>query len=168
VIEAIMDRLQNSDRFGEKPNTIPWPPLLLVGALTAATLLQLAIPFGFALPGYARLLGAAIVLAGLAFDVSAIVTMRHARANILPHRPATRLVTVGPFRYTRNPIYLGNVLLCAGLSLALSNPWLCATGTLMAFAVDHLAIRREEIHLANQFGSDWERYKAATPRWLLI
>jgi len=163
-----MTRHSEEGEFARTPNTIPWPPLLLICAIAAAVLLQMTLPLALMPSQYVRAFGAAIALAGLALDLSAIVAMRAAQANILPHRPATRLVTGGPFRFTRNPIYLGNVLLCGGLALLFANAWLCATGALMAFAVDRLAIRREEVHLAHRFGLDWERYKNATPRWLLL
>jgi protein-S-isoprenylcysteine O-methyltransferase Ste14 len=86
--------------------------------------------------------------------------------NILPHRGADALITSGPFRFTRNPIYLGNTIAMLGLSVYLNNGWFAILGLGAAFAVDRLAIRREEAHLAARFREAWLAYAARTPRWL--
>ena len=89
---------------------------------------------------------------------------RH-RANILPHRAATALITSGPFAVSRNPIYLGNVLLTVGLALAVNNAWLLPAAGLGAFLLATLAIGREETHLEAVFGSRFEAYKRRISRW---
>ena len=97
----------------------------------------------------------------------AIVTMRRARTNILLHRTADRLVIDGPFRFGRNPIYLGNAFLCVGLALTTVNAWFLVTAAFMIAAVDRMAIRREERHLEKLFGDAWLHYQKTTPRWLV-
>ena len=92
--------------------------------------------------------------------------MRRARANILPHRAATALVTAGPFSFTRNPIYFGNTLLLLGAALLLHDLWFVVAALVAALAVDRLAIRREEAHLAAKFGAEWEEYRQKVRRWL--
>ena len=87
-----------------------------------------------------------------------------ARANILPHRAATALVTRGPFAFSRNPIYLGNTLMMAGVGLAVGNPWFIATGLAAALLVERLAIRREEQYLDARFGQAWRDYCARVGR----
>ncbi len=102
---------------------------------------------------------------GLGLDLWAMVTMQRCKANILPHRPATALVTSGPFAWSRNPIYLGNTLALIGAGLAFSNLWFLPAAALAAFAVLRLAIRREQRHLAERFGPAWETYRGQTLRW---
>jgi protein-S-isoprenylcysteine O-methyltransferase Ste14 len=94
-----------------------------------------------------------------------MVVMARRRANILPHRAATALVTDGPFAWSRNPIYLGNTLLLSGCGLAFGNAWLLVGAAVAAIAVTVLAIRREEAHLASRFGDAWMAYAARTRRW---
>ena len=106
-----------------------------------------------------------MVAGGLGLDLAAIRTMRRHRANILPHRAATALVTTGPFAWSRNPIYLGNTLLLAGAAFAFHDPWFLPAALAAVLAVTHLAIRREEAHLAHMFGAEWERYRRRTARW---
>jgi protein-S-isoprenylcysteine O-methyltransferase Ste14 len=92
--------------------------------------------------------------------------MYRARTNILPHRAADKLLTSGVFALTRNPIYLGNTLLLTGIALFTAAVWLIPATMIAAFAVDRLAIRREELHLAVRFGDAFQAYVQTTPRWL--
>lgn len=153
------------DPRGAPPNRWPWPPLLVAAAVACAWLLGRIFPLPD-LPRFALPLGAALIAAGLALDVWAMAEMRRRRANILPHRAATALVTTGPFAFSRNPIYLGNTILLLGLAGALGNAWLIVAAPAAAFAVEHLAIRREEAHLAALFGDDWLRYRRDVGRWI--
>ncbi len=155
----------------DRPNRIPWPPILFGSAALAAWLAGAALPLpwpGATSPGatWLGIAGWGLIAAGLGLDLWAMAVMRRRRANILPHRAATTLVTTGPFAWSRNPIYLGNTLLLAGCGLAIGNPWFLAAALAAALAVTGLAIRREEAHLAALFGEDWQRYAARTGRWL--
>ena len=100
--------------------------------------------------------------------VAAMLAMRRARTNILPHRGADRLVTDGAFALTRNPIYVGNTLLLAGVGVAIPSAWMVAGALLAALLVDRLAIRREERHLSARFGEAYADYAARVPRWIGI
>jgi len=104
--------------------------------------------------------------AGIALDLAAMLAFRRHRTTVLPNRGATRLITDGPFRLSRNPIYVGNTLLVAGLGLVFGIAWLIPAAFVGAYATGRLAIAREERHLALRFGRDWEAYAARTPRWL--
>ncbi len=94
-----------------------------------------------------------------------IVMTRH-RANILPHRAATALVTAFPFSISRNPIYLGNTMMLIGAGFLFANLWFLVTAALAAILVTELAIKREEAHLSTLFGAKWRDYAARTPRWI--
>lgn len=154
--------------WAERPNLLPWPPILYGCAAIAAFGLGRVYPLAADLlnGGIARGFGVGVMLAGVGLDIAAMVTMHRARANILPHRAATALVTNGPFALTRNPIYLGNTLLLGGAGLAFDNAWFLAGALVAAQWVTTLAIRREEAHLAAKFGAAWQAYARRTPRWL--
>jgi protein-S-isoprenylcysteine O-methyltransferase Ste14 len=81
-------------------------------------------------------------------------------------RPTTALVTSGPYRLTRNPMYLGMAFLYAGLALSFGVTWSLAFLPLVLLAVDRLAILREEHYLEAKFGEEYRRYKARVRRWL--
>ena len=152
--------------LASRPNTIPWPPLLLCGAAALAWLLGGLFPLP--LPGgrLPRLFGYLVACTGLALDLAAMAALHRHRANILPHRAATALVTSFPYTRSRNPIYLGNTLLLAGFAFIAADAWFLLAAAAMAQAVAMLAIRREEAHLAAKFGPAWAAYAARTPRWL--
>lgn len=112
-----------------------------------------------------RVTGVLMVCLGLGLDLAAMHAMRHSRTNILPHRGADHLVTGGVFAFSRNPIYLGNTVLLAGLASALAWPWLMTTTACAVVLVEHLAIRREERHLSVRFGPAFTEYAQRVPRW---
>jgi protein-S-isoprenylcysteine O-methyltransferase Ste14 len=134
-------------------------------AVGAALLLDRLLPM--ATPEYPNL-GAAVMLLALGIDISAMIAMRRQRANILPHRAATALVTAFPFNLSRNPIYLGYTLMLAGAGLGFGNGWMFIAAAAGAIAVQRLAILREEAHLATLFGPAWHDYAARVPRWLRL
>lgn len=151
----------------DRPNKLPWPPLLLAGTAAASILLGGAWPLpAFDNAGVA-VIGVVLIILGVGLDLWAIVTMRGADTNILPHRAADLLVTWGPFRFTRHPIYLGNTVLLFGIGLAVANSWFVIGSAVSALLVDRLAMRREEQHLAARFGEAWTAYAQKTPRWLI-
>jgi protein-S-isoprenylcysteine O-methyltransferase Ste14 len=152
------------------PNRIPWPPLIVLAAASAAFVLTAVLPVHAAwlrwpLP---RLAGGIILASGLCLDLAAVATMAWRGANVLPHRAATVLVTSGPFRFSRNPIYLGNTLVLAGFGLAYAAPWFLPAAAAQAWLVTRVAVLREEAHLEARFGAAWTDYARRTPRWLRL
>jgi protein-S-isoprenylcysteine O-methyltransferase Ste14 len=158
--------IEQSGRWRDRPNVLPWPPLIYGGGIVLALVLGWLVPFGWAPGSIVRVAGGVVMLSGLGLDGSAMLVMRRGRANILPHRAATALITSGPFAVSRNPIYLGNTFLLIGAAAALANPWFLPVALLSAAAVDRLAIRREEAHLAARFGEAWRGYAKRTARWI--
>ena len=157
------------DDIVQRPNRVPWPPILVLGALLAAWGLEALCPSGEVLArtgAWFKMVGVVLACAGVGFDLAAMLTMHRARTNILPHRAAGRLVTGGVFALSRNPIYLGNTLLLLGAALALGCPWLLVTALVAAVLVNQLAIKREERHLAARFGSAFAEYRQHVPRWI--
>lgn len=149
------------------PSRIPWPPLLLVAAIAGAWLAGRIWPVAW--PGIddlpARLIGFGIGAAGLALAAWAIATMASARVNIRPDRPATGLVTTGPFRIWRHPIYMADSMILLGLAQATFNIWFVVAALLFGLAVRLLAIAPEERHLEERFGATYLAWKAHTRLW---
>ena len=149
----------------QAPNRWPWPPLITGGAVLVALITARLWTPPALFPG-AFAAGGLLVGLALGLDLWAMVEMRRRRANILPHRAATALVTTGPFAWSRNPIYLANGLLLLGLGGLFDNAWFFLAAPVAAFATDRLAIRREERHLAALFGAAWSVYVGRVRRWL--
>jgi protein-S-isoprenylcysteine O-methyltransferase Ste14 len=150
------------------PNKIPWPPLIYLGAAAAGLALHWTVPLPWptgALGAVLMVLGLFMLAAAIAIELATALTFRRHKTTILPHRAATRLITSGPFAWSRNPIYLANTMLLIGVGLAFGIGWLVLTAPFAAGLTLLLAIKREERHLAQQFGDDWKAYAARTGRW---
>ena len=110
--------------------------------------------------------GIFLVLAGLALMFWAARTMLRARTTVMPGRRPDALVTDGPFRFSRNPIYLGDVIVLAGLMLALDAvPGLVVVPG-FAWLLAQRFIRQEEEMAAAAFGTEYAGYKARVRRWI--
>ncbi|MCX7341973.1 MAG: isoprenylcysteine carboxylmethyltransferase family protein [Hyphomicrobiales bacterium] len=154
-------------RYGERPNTIPWPPILFFGALTGAALLSRFAPLAMPWTGAAAsAAGLALILAGFGLMLWAFATFRRARTTVLPHQRSDALITIGPFRRSRNPIYLAEAVILAGLALYNAAPWHALVIPPFMMAVTRLGIMREEAHLLARFGEAWRAYAARVRRWL--
>ncbi len=156
--------------LADRPNTVPWPPIVYAGTALLALGLHWLLPLpwpGGAMAAVLAVIGLFLGAAGIALDLATVMAFRRHRTTVLPHRGATRLITDGPFRHSRNPIYVGNTLLVAGAGLVFGIGWLILAALAGAFATRKLAIEREEAHLALRFGQDWQDYAARTPRWLV-
>ena len=102
------------------------PPFLFLGALALGCLLSLVIPIGprLASPnGSALAVGLTFVALGFALAAFSARAFRHAGTEIVPGRPANALVTTGPYKITRNPIYIGMTLVYFGLSIVMTSVW---------------------------------------------
>ena len=149
------------------PSAVPWPPLLFVGALAAGALLGRFYPLPW--PGLddlpARVIGYGLGIAGIALMAWGFLSLHRAETTVLPNRRAARLVVDGAFRFRRNPIYMGEVLVLLGLAQATGNIWMALMAPAFAAGVLVLAILPEERHLEARFGEAYLDYKARTRRW---
>lgn len=151
------------------PARAPWPPILIVLTLILGRVLDrltggaLASLVSFSV---APLLGGLIVALALANDVWCALTFARLKTTILPHRAASKLATEGPFRFSRNPIYVSHVAVTLGLGLLMGSPFVVLLTPALAFALQKLSIEPEERHLGAKFGGDYQAYMARTRRWL--
>ncbi len=155
--------------ISERPNIIPWPPIVLAFVIVLALCLGALFPVrSYTKPiiEWLQIPGILLMGMGVILDVWGMATMHYAKTNIIPNTKATNLVTTGPFRFTRNPIYLGNTILLIGIALCFNRPWFLLAAGLHVILDETLAIRREEKHLAARFGKEWEEFKDRVPRWI--
>jgi protein-S-isoprenylcysteine O-methyltransferase Ste14 len=150
----------------DRPNRYPLPPLIFVASLALGYGLNVLAPVALPLPGLAKLVGALALGGGLALVLWASSTLSRAGTAILPHHAASRLVTTGPFAWSRNPIYLGECLLIAGLGGVEGAFAYWVAAAVFVLAMTHFAIVREEAHLGARFGSEWQAYAARVRRWI--
>ncbi len=152
----------------DRPNRIPWPPILFTAAVLGSWAAGRAYPLSW--PGLddtpARIIGLGIGAAGLALLAWATVTLWRRGTTFLPHRGSTRLVMDGPFAFRRNPIYLAEVLILIGAAEAAKNVWFAGGAVFFAVFITWLAILPEERHLEAVFGQAYLDYKARVRRWI--
>ena len=92
--------------------------------------------------------------------------MRSAGTPINPEEPVSKLVTGGPFCYTRNPGYLSMAMIYAGLACLANAFWAILLLPATLLVIQHGMIEREERYLERKFGEEYLRYKARVQRWI--
>jgi protein-S-isoprenylcysteine O-methyltransferase Ste14 len=150
----------------DNPGVLAPPPLIYAGALAAGLLANRRYHMPILPRRIARTLGWPLVACGLAVGFLGSREMRRAETTLDPRKPATTIVTGGPFRYTRNPLYLSMTLIYGGIA-AVANALL---PVLLLPIVLRLmrrgVIEREERYLERKFGDEYIEYKVRTPRWI--
>jgi len=148
----------------DNPGVLVWPPLFYLSALVLMVILRALAPlpiFAVAAAWPALLL----VVAGVALLATGRRTMTAAGTNVNPTRPATTIVSSGPFRFTRNPLYVGVTLIFTGLTLAFNTWWgfilLVPVLVTMHFGV----VLREERYLERKFGEPYRQYRSRVRRY---
>ena len=145
------------------------PPIMLLIALAAAIILDWAPPQVLAAPVRINLqVLVGVLLAGGAIWLALVAarTFEREGTNVIPTQPALKVVTSGPYRFTRNPMYLGMTLFLLGVSLIFSLEWGIILTPVLWLAYDRLVVAREEAYLGAKFGADYRELLARTRRWL--
>ena len=142
------------------------PPLIYLAGLLAGIALHSALDGGSP-PTAVRIAGAAVGIAAFLYlDSRAMVAFRRTHNNPAPWTPADSLVVEGPYRLTRNPMYLGMAALFLGLAFAFGTLWAVALLPVVIVVIDRYAIAREERYMERRFGSEYLDYKRRVRRWL--
>lgn len=110
--------------------------------------------------------GLALVTLGVLFALWGVRTFKHHKTAVMPYKAARILVRTGPYRYTRNPMYMGMTLAHLGASVALNAMWPIILLPMALVILFHLVIRKEEEHLWRSFGDDYAEYRSRVRRWL--
>ena len=145
------------------------PAVPLLAILLGAGLEQLwPIDLGIALPPRARhwLGGSVAVGAFLGLGLWAGLLFRRDGQSVAPWTPTPRIVDEGPFRLTRNPMYLQMVLVCLGVAVMLASWWILTLTCVGAWVLQRFAILPEEAYLERKFGEAYRGYKRRVRRWL--
>ena len=141
------------------------PPLLYAVPLIVGLLLQRWHALPIVAPGRITILGVVLVLSGLV-GAPAITAFRRASTSPKPWVPSTALVTSGPYRFTRNPMYLGFTLMYVGVAVWANTLWPFLFLPLVLVAMHYGVILREEAYMASTFGAAYDEYRTRVRRWL--
>jgi protein-S-isoprenylcysteine O-methyltransferase Ste14 len=151
----------------DSPRIVAPPPVIFLVEIAVGFLLQLfVLPLSFF--GFVFFLPIGLAMAVLSGAVAfwAMSTFKVVGTNINPAKPVTKIVTSGPFRFTRNPMYLALVLLQIGLGLSFANAWLLILLVPFMVVMRFGVIRPEESYLEKKFGEPYRDYKTAVRRWI--
>ena len=142
------------------------PPLVYLGAIALGLLLHVAWSVRLVSRAVSVPLGGTAVLVTVALFLYAVRTFRTAGTPVPGNRPTTTIVRTGPYRYSRNPIYLSFSLLQLGVAFWVNSLWLLVTLMPAVALMSCVVIPREEHYLESRFPSDYLPYKASVRRWL--
>ncbi len=112
------------------------------------------------------LLGWGLIVVGVLLALSSAYLFRRAGTTPNPAKPTSALVLWGPYRFTRNPMYVGMAILYLGGTLLLNDPWPLAFLPVVMALVRRYVIAREEAYLESKFGDEYRAYKARVRRWI--
>ncbi len=149
----------------DAPGVIAPPPLIYLGFLIAGLALDFIWPVAVLPSSVQYLTGAALIAAGGIVAAYALREFRGAGTSFKTHEPATAMITGGPFRFSRNPIYIGLGLFYAGIGVASDNLWVVLLLAPCLAVVHYGVILREERYLEAKFGEQYLGFKASVRRW---
>lgn len=157
-----------ANKFGG-PN-IRIPPAFFVAGFLIGLLLESAAPMplvgGHASPRTLASVGWGIALLGLLFSLWGIVTFQREHTPMFPYGRAQRVVQSGPYRFTRNPMYVGGVLSYVGIAVAMNVGWPILLLPLVLWGLFVFVIRAEERYLGELFGDEYAAYRRRVRRWI--
>lgn len=149
----------------DNPGVIALPPLMYGAALILVLVLRWMWPLpihGSSAPFWA---GLALVALGGGLALSGKRALTAAGTHVNPSLPTTAIVSAGPFRYTRNPLYVALTLLFLGLCAMLNTAWGAIVALPLLTLMHYGVVLREERYLERKFGDGYLRYKASVRRY---
>jgi protein-S-isoprenylcysteine O-methyltransferase Ste14 len=150
----------------DNPGVIVLPPFLYGGVFLVVLILRAFRPMPIRGDALTLWLGLVLVLLALAILIPGRRTMKAAGTNVRPTQPATTIVTSGPFRYSRNPLYVGLTLLYVGLTLAFNTWWGLILLVPILITMHFGVVLREERYLERKFGEPYRQYRSSVRRYL--
>ncbi len=142
------------------------PPLVYLAAIVIGAAIDRLVPVRILGSAVAGWVGGALVLLAPAITGLSVRELRKAKTTVRPDRPAAALVTIGPFRHSRNPMYLALSLLHAGIGAWMNSVWVVALLIPTLVWMRRSVIAREERYLTEPFGRAYLDYRARVRRWL--
>ncbi len=155
-----------TDEGKDNASVIAPPPLIYLFPLILGLRLNRKFPAPFLPNRSSRLAGWPVLGAGIALAVWFNRTMREADTPVSPQKPVSRVVTDGPFRYTRNPGYLSLAMIYAGISTLRNSLWSILLLPVVLLVIRYGVIAREERYLERKFGEEYLAYKSRVRRWI--
>jgi len=144
------------------------PPVLFFGYLLAGLAVQTVVPISLGIPSFelGMAIGSALLVVGVLVAWSALSELRKHGTTEEPGKLPTNLVTSGVFSFSRNPLYLTQLIVLCSLAVMVNSPWLIVSAALLWFTLDRLVVRSEEQLLEKAFAQKYLEYKDRVGRWV--
>ena len=145
------------------------PPLVFLAGFGAALLLERQLSFeidGAGATPAQQAIGASLLAGGLGLSIWAMRLFFQSRTTVRPDRPSRAFVTVGPYRFTRNPMYVGLTFIYLGIAILINLAWPLVLLPVVLIAMSVAVIQREERYLSATFGGEYDEYCRRVHRWL--
>lgn len=152
--------------MADHPAILAPPPLLVLGVLGLTALAQKLLPWDLVLGAWWLPAAMTLCLAGAWFVVLSVRTLLKHQTPVDPYRPVVEIVSDGPYAFSRNPIYLGLMLIYLGSSLFLHTAWSLAAFPVLFASLNFGVVLKEEEYLKAKFGQEYEGYRSRVRRWL--
>lgn len=151
----------------DNPDVLIFPPLLAAVTVALGFVLHRLVPWRLPLSPPVRMALAITCFAlALAVGLAGERAMHRVGTNVNPRLPSTAVATTGPFRFSRNPLYLFLIGVYLGVTAAVASVWYLVLLVPMFLVLDIGVVRREERYLEAKFGDEYRAYKARVRRWL--
>ena len=150
----------------KSPPIIMPPPVAMLVLLLLSALLTSVAPIAFLSIPFHRVIAALFIMTGIGFSGAGFLTFKYRRTPVRPGAEPALLVLEGPYRITRNPMYLGLLLFSIGWFFAVQSIWFVVPPTLFFLLINFRLIPFEERLLKEHFGAEYETYCQRVRRWL--
>ena len=155
------------ESYEDRPRVWFHPPTMLFAALVIGFGVRVFVGGYLPLPRIlAEGLGGLLIICSLGIVISAVSAFAEGGENLQPDTPSKQLFVNGPYRFSRNPIYLSMMLFGVGFGLATSNLWIILSTLCAGLLFHFFVILPEERYLTDKFGDEYETYKKAVRRWI--
>ena len=155
-----------SKGYGDNPGVIAPPPLIYGVPLVAGVYIDRTDPFPMMPAQYAKWIGLAMIAGGIVLMVFAGIQFWRKHTSVIPYVPTTAIIQSGPFRISRNPIYVADTLCYVGVAILFNTAWPLLLLPLVLLVIQRGVILREERYLEQKFGDEYNGYKLRVRRWL--
>jgi protein-S-isoprenylcysteine O-methyltransferase Ste14 len=142
------------------------PPILMFALLMLSALLVSVAPIGFLRIPFHIPVATLFILAGVGFSAAGFFSFKYRNTPVRPGAEPTQLVLTGPYRITRNPMYLGLLLFSIGCLFAVESLWFVLPPIVFFCLMNFRLIPFEEQLLRDHFGTEYETYRRRVRRWL--
>jgi len=170
LLKRIKTDMQENGK-DETGATVHFPPpiagiLTIIGGYIIGRFIPILTEYTLSAPGRYWIGGIIVLSAGSVLGLWPLLQFRDTGQNVTPWSGTPEIIVEGPYKFSRNPMYLMMLLVCIGFAVILSEPWILILTPVLAIVLYHIAIKHEEAYLEDKFGESYCTYKKTVRRWI--